>query len=205
MTLFPLFQLKNVLLLPSVFENCCSVKALKEYRIPYLGLKLGKHQYQFLLTEEFFDKFEFSEINESKITADVELEKMSTMLIFEFNIHGDVKSICDHCGDDLNIEVSTRQRLIVKFGDETGETDDEILVLGPAEHEVDISQYLYEYAHLALPARHVHQDTSDCNQEALARLAQYKVDQTSNTQWAALKNLDYEDPEDNEFFNEEEE
>ena len=36
------------------------------------------------------------------------------------------------------------------------------------------------------------------------QLAKYKVDQTANTQWAALKNLNYEDPEDNEFFDEEE-
>jgi len=40
--------------------------------------------------------------------------------------------------------------------------------------------------------------------QALAQLAKYKVDQTANTQWAALKNLNYEDPEDNEFFDEEE-
>lgn len=186
------------------FLNRLGVKGLKEYRIPYLGLKLGQHQYQFTLTAAFFDKFEFSEIHDCNIVADVVLEKQSTMLIIDTVLSGEVSSICDHCGDDLRIEVETSQRLIVKFGDETGSTDEDILVLGPGDHEVDMSQFLYEYAHLALPARHVHKSEADCNQEALRRLASYRVEQTANTQWANLKNLNYEDPEDKEFFDEEE-
>jgi len=180
------------------------VKALKEYKIPYLGLKLGKHQYQFTLTQSFFDNFEFSEIHAGSINVLAEMEKQSTMLIFTFELHGTVDTVCDRCGDDLQIEVSTEQRLIVKFGDKTGSTDEDVLELGPSEHEVDLAQYLYEYAHLALPARHVHADISQCNQESLKELEKYKVDTTSNTQWAALKNLNYEDPEDQEFFDEEE-
>jgi uncharacterized protein len=186
------------------FLNRCRVNPFSEYRIPYLGLKLGKHQYQFTLTAEFFDKFEFSEIHESNLQVEVELEKQSTMLILNFQLAGDVQTTCDHCGDELSIQIETSQQLIVKFGEETSDTDDDILILGTSEHEVDIHQYLYEYAHLALPARHVHKNLADCNQESIKQLEKYKVDQTSNTQWAALKNLNYEDPEDNEFFDEEE-
>lgn len=180
------------------------MKGLKEYRIPYLGLKLGKHQYQFELSASFFDKFEFSEIHECDIKASVELEKQSTMLIFTTMLTGKVESTCDHCGDPLEIAINSAQKLIVKFGDETGHSDEDILVLGPSEHEVDLSQYLYEYAHLALPVRHVHLQEADCNQEALKNLEKYKVDEASSSQWAALKNLNYEGPEDKEFFDEEE-
>jgi uncharacterized metal-binding protein YceD (DUF177 family) len=102
------------------------------------------------------------------------------------------------------LTIQHQHTLVVKFGDETSESDDDILVLGPNEHEIDLAQYFYEYAHLALPARKVHAIETDCNQASLAQLAKYKVDQTANTQWAALKNLNYEDPEDNEFFDEEE-
>jgi uncharacterized metal-binding protein YceD (DUF177 family) len=181
------------------------VKTLKEYRIPYLGLKQGVHQYQFRPDRKFFEEFEYSEIHDCDLVADVELEKQSTMLVIHVNLQGSVATTCDHCGDDLTIQIATKQQLIVKFGEETGNTDEDILVLGPSEHEVDLSQYIFEYAHLALPARHVHENEKDCNQEALKRLAAYKVDTTANTKWAALKNLNYEDPEDNEFFNEEEE
>ena len=186
------------------FEIRLTVKNNKEYRIPYLGLKAGNHHYEFQLTDEFFEVFEFSEIHRATIEAEVSLEKQSTMMILEFALSGKVHSECDHCGDALELGIHTQQQIIVKFGDQTSEGDDDILILGPNEHEIDLAHYLYEYSHLALPARHVHADEALCNAEALKRLAMYKVDQTANTQWAALKNLNYEDPEDNEFFDEEE-
>ena len=181
-----------------------SVNALKEYHVPYLGLKLGKHQYQFTLTKEFFDKFELSEITTGVVQVQVEFDKQPTMLIFTFELDGEVDSQCDRCGDDMKIPIVTSQRLIVKYGDETSTNDDDVLVLGPAEHEVDLSHYLYEYAHLALPIRHVHRDVSDCNQESMKVLEKYRVETNTSTQWAALKNLNYEDPEESEFIDEEE-
>ena len=190
--------------MPSVFEIRLTVKNNKEYRIPYLGLKAGNHHFEFQLTAAFFEVFEFSEIHEATIEAHVSLEKQSTMMVLDFQLNGNVRSTCDHCGDELMLPIQTQQHLIVKFGDQTSEADDDLLILGPNEHEIDLAHYLYEYSHLALPARHVHVDESLCNAEALKRLAQYKVDQTANTQWASLKNLNYEDPEDNEFFDEEE-
>ena len=178
---------------------------LSEYRIPYLGLKAGSHQYEFHLTDEFFDEFEFSEIQGSDLQVEVDLEKQSTMIVIHTRLSGGVQSECDHCGDSLPLSIRTEQQLVVKFGNETSEQDDDILILGPNEHEIDLAQYFYEYAHLALPARKAHADEADCNQQVLQQLAKYKVDQTANTQWAALKNLNYEDPEDNEFFDDEEE
>ena len=178
---------------------------LKEYRIPYLGLKAGSHQYEFHLTDEFFEEFEFSEIQGADLQVAVDLEKQSTMIVIQTRLSGGVQSECDHCGDPLPLSIRTEQQLVVKFGNETSEQDDDILILGPNEHEIDMAQYFYEYAHLALPARKAHADEADCNQQVLQQLAKYKVDQTANTQWAALKNLNYEDPEDNEFFDDEEE
>lgn len=199
-----LVQSKKSITFAVRFLKLLCVKAFKEYRIPYIGLKLGKHQFEFTLTAEFFDKFEFSEIHGCRILALVELEKQSTMLILSFKLNGEVTSVCDHCGDDISIDIHADHQMVVKFGETTGDADDEILVLGPSEHEIDISQYLYEFAHLALPARHVHKDLKDCNPEVVKQLEKYKVDETASTQWAALKNLNYEGPEDNEFFEEEE-
>jgi len=175
------------------------VKSNKEYQIPYLGLKLGNHQYQFMLTGEFFEKFEFSEIQQADIKVEVELEKQSTMLLFNVRLDGMVQTICDRCGDDLEIPIEIEEQLIVKFGDATGSIEDDILVHGPSEYAVDLSQYLYEYAHLAFPQRHVHESQEECNQETLKELEKYRADTTANTRWAELKNLNYEDPEDRDM------
>lgn len=178
------------------------MKANKEYQIPYLGLKLGKHQFEFTLTDEFFEKFELSEIGRAHIEVDVTLEKQSTMLILEIGMSGDVHTICGRCNDDLVVPIEIDEQLIVKFGEETGSTEDDILIHGPSEYAIDLSQYFYEYAHLALPQRQVHETEEECNQESLAALEKYRAEVNTNTQWAALKNLDYEDPEDREMDDE---
>ena len=125
------------------FEIRLTVKNNKEYRIPYLGLKAGNHHYEFQLTDEFFEVFEFSEIHRATIEAEVSLEKQSTMMILEFALSGSVHSECDHCGDALEMGIQTQQQIIVKFGDQTSEGDDDILILGPNEHEIDLAHYLY--------------------------------------------------------------
>jgi uncharacterized metal-binding protein YceD (DUF177 family) len=202
-----IFQLENdenSIHLPPVFWNKV-MKPLKEYRIPFLGLKPGQHEYEFEMTDTFFEEFENSEIEHADIQVDLILEKQTNMMVLQFELSGEVLSACDRCGDELKLPIHSSEKLVVKLGEQTSATDDDVIVLGPQEFELDISQYLYEYAHLALPFRHVHENIADCNQEVLKELEKYKVDKTSNTQWADLKNLNYEDPEDQEFFNEEEE
>lgn len=196
--------------MPSVFENLFWMKANNEYQIPYLGLKLGKHQFEFTLTDSFFEQFELSEIHHAHMEIDVTLEKQSSMMVLDIAMSGDVQTTCDRCNDDLVVPVDIEERLIVKFGDETGSTDDDILIHGPSEHAIDLSQYFYEYAHLALPPRQIHETEAECNQESLRALEKYRAEVNTGTQWAALKNLNYEDPEDREmdegtdFFDEEE-
>ncbi len=172
-----------------------SVKALREYHIPFLGLKPGLHEYRFQLTKTFFEAFEYSEISNAEIEVEVTLEKQSTLMVLDFQLGGNVELLCDRCGDAYLQPISSNDKLIVKFGDETGSTDDEILVLGPSENTVDVSQYLYEYAHLALPARHVHATEEECNQEVLAAFKKYTVENDNRDDWAALKNLHFEEHE----------
>lgn len=174
------------------------MKSNREYRIPYLGLKLGHYQYHFVLTDKFFEEFEFSEIHSAQIEVEVNLERKVTMLVLDISMHGTVFTSCDRCGDSMELPLSIEEQLIVKFGEATGSLDEEVLVHGPAEHEIDLIHHLYEYAHLALPQRKVHPSEEDCNQEALKILDKLRVEQNANTQWAALKNLDYEDPEERE-------
>lgn len=179
------------------------MKALREYLIPFLGLKQGLHEYRFQLTKTFFDAFEYSEISQSEIDVEVFLEKQSTLMVLDFHLKGNVELLCDRCGDAYFQPISSREKLIVKFGDETGSTDDEILVLGPAENTVDVSQYLYEYAHLALPARHVHPTEEECNQEVLLAFKKYSVENDNRDEWAALKNLHFDEQEPEEDDEEE--
>jgi len=167
------------------------------YRIPFLGLKIGRHDFEFELDDTFFASFEYSEISGGKLQADLLLDKQGSMMVLDFHVYGTVSAECDRCGDPMEVDVEHTDRLIVKYGDQTGSTEDEILVLGPSEHLLELHQYLYEYAHLGLPSKRVHDDEADCNQEALARLDALRTDDTSDDdddeptdpRWEALKKL----------------
>jgi uncharacterized metal-binding protein YceD (DUF177 family) len=99
---------------------------------------------------------------------------------------------CDRCGADLTSQIEGDFRVVVKFGDETSDLTDDLIVLGPSEHFVNLDQLFFEFAHLCLPARNVHENELDCNQEALAALKKFKIkekDEDTDPRWAALKNL----------------
>lgn len=171
------------------------VDKLKEYKIPYVGLKLGLHTFNFNLERAFFTCFEYGEIEDAAIKAIVSLDKKTNMMILDFQLSGTVETVCDICNDPLTVDIESKPKLIVKFGEETTILDDEVLILGPAEFELDLAQYLYEYAHLALPSKRTHPHIEDCNQSAIAYLDgvadedDEEDDDDTDPRWDALKNI----------------
>ena len=162
-----------------------------DYTIPFTGLKIGKHAYEFQLGKTFFEQFEYSEISECDIFIDIILEKQSNMLILDFEFEGVIETICDRCQESVEIELEGKFRLIVKFSDFTDVTDDEILVLGPNEVDVDLKQYFYEYSHLSLPHKRVHDSLEECNEDVISILQSLKPDSEDDIdpRWGALKDL----------------
>lgn len=172
----------------------------KEYIIQFVGLNLGEHVYDYTIDGSFFTGMEYPEIQTADIQANVRLLKQSTMLILQFEIKGTVKIECDRCTDEFNMPVQGNYRLIVKLGGhETGNEDDDIITLPANEHELDLSQYIYEYIVLSLPIKRVHPDdaegNSTCNREMLAKLNVFLTEEENKTsepidpRWEALKNI----------------
>lgn len=140
---------------------------LGEYRIPFEGLKVGEHHYMFELGDTFFEHFKGTQIERARLSVPVVLDRKANMLVFAISIGGSIDTVCDRCQGELAASVVGSFELVVKFGPERKETEDDILILGPAEHEVDLAQYLYEFAHLALPSRFVHENPEDCDPEVV--------------------------------------
>ncbi len=164
---------------------------MKDFKIQFVGLKVGSHYYSFKLDKEFFEHFEYTEIEECDIQVDVHLIRQNHMLEFELSLSGDVSLECDRCQGEIMIDLAGQNQLIVKFGEETGLIEDEILILGPSEFEVDLTQYIYEYTHLALPQRNVHLDEGECDQDMINKLNEIssRGDDNIDPRWEALKKL----------------
>ena len=165
---------------------------MNRFIIPFSGLKAGKHSFTFEIEDRFFEHFEYSEIRKGRLQADCILEKQSRMMVLYFDISGVVQVTCDRCAAEFDLPVEGSQKLIVKFGAEHGEESEEILVIGEKEHELDISQYLYEYIHLMLPMQKIHgtddQGNSLCDPE-VTRFIKETEDHPVDPRWDVLKNL----------------
>lgn len=174
------------------------MKSLRIYSIPYTGLKLGKHQFEYDINDTFFDEFEYSLVKKADLKCKVELDKQETMLILTFVISGNIYPNCDRCLAQYAMPVDIHEQQIAKFspeGTEEEDEDEEIIILTKNDHEIDISGLIYEYINVALPLTTVCSDegnTPYCDKQTLESLNKLTTnpdpDQT-DPRWDALKKL----------------
>ena len=165
------------------------MKVLKDFIIPFLGLKEGFHDFTFNIDGKFFESFEYSEINEGKVRVLMNLEKQGQMMIFNFTIKGYVIVPCDRCLADMEYAVEGNERLVVKFGAEWKEETEEILIIPETDSHIDLSKFIYEYIMLMLPYKKVHPEGEGlCDAEMIHTLEQF-AEEKQDPRWDALKDL----------------
>ncbi len=169
------------------------MKKLKDFFIPYKGLSIGIHKYNFIVNDKFFEEIEYSEFSKGSLMADLNLEKQERMIILHFSIKGSVEVQCDRCLEVMDFPVDIVETLYVKFGDNKEDETDEILILPESEYQIDISRLINEYITLAMPIRHVHGDDENgvslCNADALKKLEELSERHTIDPRWEKLKNI----------------
>ncbi|KQN33960.1 DUF177 domain-containing protein [Pedobacter sp. MC2016-05] len=174
------------------------MKPLKQFSIPFTGLKLGVHHFDYELDDRFFNAFEYSLIKSGDLKVELELEKQETMLLLKFKVIGTVNLDCDKCLSEFAYPVNLYERQIVKFAEDELESDDEeIITLNRKDTEIDISAPLYEMINVAVPyIKNCEQADKECDQEMIDRLEQLSIDkqaeeneQTSDPRWEALNKL----------------
>ena len=167
--------------------------------IPFKGLKIGKHHFTFELDSVFFDQFSDSEIKRGKCTIEVALYKSHDMMELSLTIKGYVEVICDRCLEPFNLDLQISESLYVKFSEEDrGQTDD-LLIISEKDHELDITQNIYEYIILHLPYQRVHPEdeygNSLCNKEMIGYLNEYLTDhkpkEDTDPRWEQLRSFLY--------------
>lgn len=175
------------------------MKSLQQYRIPFTGLKLGKHTFDFEIDEAFFAEFEYSLVQKGKLRASLELEKQETMLLLYFQIDGEIFQNCDLCLADFPNRISLEEHEIVKFSNDEHLEDntEEIILLNKNEHELDVSGLIYEYIMLAVPLfKRCEEEgnTEWCDQEMIEKLKSLSApaeeeENLADPRWEALKNI----------------
>ncbi|SDM87553.1 Uncharacterized metal-binding protein YceD, DUF177 family [Pedobacter steynii] len=176
------------------------LKPLKQFSIPFTGLKIGKHQFDFDVDNSFFDAFEYSLVKKGNLKVDIELDKQETMLILQFHIKGTIVLDCDKCLSEFNAPIEVQERQIVKFAEDELESDDlEIIVLSKKESELDVALPIYELINVSVPYIKICEQDGDgqkCDQEMIERLERLSAgtqeeeeNNDDDPRWAALKKL----------------
>ncbi|MBC3845808.1 DUF177 domain-containing protein [Winogradskyella echinorum] len=137
------------------------MKALKEYIIPFVGLKVGEHHFDYQIDNTFFQNFDYDEFNAVDVKIDLKFEKKTTLLELYFSASGSVNVNCDMTNESYNQPINDEFKLVVKFGNEYNDDNEEILIVPHGEYEINVAQYIYELIVLAVPAKRIHPGIED--------------------------------------------
>ncbi len=137
------------------------MKPLKEFTIPFIGLKAEKHHFDYQIDKKFFEYFEYDDFNDVDIKADLVFEKKTTFLELYFEISGSVNVDCDITNEPYDQVVEGKFKLIVKFGDDYNDEFEDILIIPHGEYELNVAQYIYELIILSMPAKRIHPGVED--------------------------------------------
>ena len=172
------------------------MKSLKKYSIPYTGLALGKHQFEYAVDDTFFSEFEYSLVKTADLKCEVKVDKQETMLILNFHITGTIGATCDKCLAQYPQVIDVQEQQIAKFTEEEMGDDEDVISLGKNETEIALAGLIYEYVTVAVPFVTVCDDegnTSYSDKDMLDRLnslsGSNEENENNDPRWDALKKL----------------
>ena len=99
---------------------------LKQFNIPFIGLKQGKHLFEYEIDNTFFDAYGFNEFNNSSLQVILVFEKKTTFFELNFEVIGTVNVDCDTSLEPFNQKINGNLPLVIKFGQEYNDDNDEI-------------------------------------------------------------------------------
>lgn len=174
------------------------MKSSNTYLIPFIGLKIGKHHFEYKIEKKFFAVFGFDEFENCTIHTAVVLEKKTTIMELSFAHKGTVTVPCDLTGEMFDLPIKGKIKLVVQFGELFNNDNEELLILPHGEHQLDIAQYIYEMIALSIPVKRIHPGVKDgtLKSEALNILNELQVNEQEllnkeeiDPRWDKLKQL----------------
>lgn len=188
-----------------------------KYNIPLKSLQQGTYAFEYELNRKFFEDIDGDEVKKGDVKVKLILKKTSTSHELNFELKGVIQIPCDRCLDDMDFEIDSRNRLIVKFGEDYSEESDEIVIIPEVDGEINIAWFLYEFIALEIPIKHVHPQ-GECNRTMTSKLRKHRAvsldddneeedldndladdysddngSEITDSRWDALKGLNFED------------
>ncbi|NLP57705.1 DUF177 domain-containing protein [Lutibacter sp. B1] len=168
------------------------MKDLKEFDISFIGLKEGMHQFEYKIEKLFFDFFEYDEFYNSNVKVDLSFLKKTTMFELNFDFNGWVEVACDLTNELYKQPIKSNIELIVKFGNEFNDENEELLIIPHSEFKINIAQYIYEAIVLAVPLKRIHPGVEDgtLHSDILEKLKEFEIKEEQEQEEENTKEID---------------
>ncbi len=142
------------------------------YKIDLKGMQADAQKYEFLLDNLFFANIDNPDIQKGKVNVTLNVKRTSRAFELNFQTEGVVIVPCDRCLDDMEQPVCSTDKLMVKFGTEYAEEDDNLIVIPEEEGIINVAWFMFEFIALAIPMKHVHAP-GKCNKEMTSKLSKH--------------------------------
>ena len=177
-------------------QICVRMKMLKDYEISFFGLKEGLHRFEYKIDRQFFEYFGYEEFLDADLSIELDFRKKSNLLELHLTGQGKAKVNCDLSNEAFDLPLNGELALVVKFGEEYNDDNEEVLILPHGEHQMNVAQYIYEMMVLAVPPKRVHPGIEDgsLDSDILKRLEELSPERENKKQnidprWEDLKKL----------------
>ncbi len=171
-------------------------RLLNEYDISFFGLKDGNHLFEYKIEKQFFEAFDYDEFIGADLLVKVNFVKKSTFFELHFLMKGIVKVACDVTNEPFDLPIDGKLEMVVKFGDDFNNDNEEILIIPHGEHQINVAQFIYEMIVLAMPNKKVHPGIEDgtLQSDILEKLEELQPKENKDLniidpRWEGLKKL----------------
>jgi uncharacterized protein len=170
---------------------------MEKFKLKFRGLSKGKHDFEFQIRDDFFERYPESEVKKGEIDAKVELTVSSDIMSLAVKLKGSVYIQCDRCLEYFYLPVKYKTVLYVQSGEHNSDLSDvdNTVIIGYKENDIVLDKHFYDYIHLSLPVQRVHPDDENgdtmCDPEMMQKLENLepKEQQNRNPGWDKLKDL----------------
>lgn len=148
------------------------------FKLPLKSLGTGTHNFEYHLDKQFFTNMENSDIHGADLDVKLTVVYNGEFYTLDFSIAGEVTLICDRCLDDLHFPIEATYHIVVKYGEDYNDDNDEVLEIPAGDAFLNVAYMIYDTVVLAIPIKHVH-PLGKCNRQMSAMLKNTGPPQTA--------------------------
>ena len=170
----------------------------REYEIAFVGLKPGLHEFQYEVSDKFFEEYGQQDFRKASAGVKLTLEKNNSFMLLRFQVGGKAEVTCDRCSNELPIQLFDDFTITVKMVEEpevmnAQEEDPDVYYISRGESHLDVKDWIYEFVNLSIPMQRTceyeNMDGPHCNPTARELLKGMKPEEgpRENPVWKGLE------------------